>query len=225
LAALVGIFTLVEALIFNLAYYTKNPLSKSCLAMPGGYGGAAKILLKILPPIYYVVDINSQYTNVYMFSLVVVLLGYLFFFRLFARHNFVDRFFYFGYCCEATIAWFSIINILQYYMTVQGTPNLCFYYTMLGAIPLCYALVRLEEGSKHKIFLEGIRNLKKNKQVADEFLQMLITVMEEAEVPTKRIQLLGFMKIHNASCEKESGCVCHSFLEDFFRRKQLTREE
>lgn len=224
-AVIVGLFTIVEALIFSLVYYSKNPLNKSCFAMSGGYALLGKILLKMLPSLYFVVDTYTQYEMVYMFALAVVFLGYLFFFRLFARHTFEERFFYFSYCCEISLAWFSLTTILQFYLSAPNTPNLCFYFSVMGCIPLCYTLMRVEEGSKHKIFLEGIRNLKKNKQVAEEFLQMIISVLERVHIHAHRIQLLGFMKIHSVSCDKESGCVCHSFLNDFFTRKQITKEE
>jgi hypothetical protein len=54
---------------------------------------------------------------------------------------------------------------------------------------------------------------------------MILDTAERSYEHTKRIQLLGFMKIHNSGCERESGCVCHGFLEDFFKKKKLTGEE
>lgn len=153
LAVLVGVWTILECLMYNLTYYTKNPLSKCCVAMPGDYGGVAKILLKVLPPLYFLIDINSQYQSVYIFALVVVLFGYIFFFRIFSRHHFSERFYYFAYTCELVVSWFSLTNIIQYYLSVPSTMNLCFYYTLLGAAPLCYVFVRLEQNSKNKIFL------------------------------------------------------------------------
>lgn len=88
-----------------------------------------------------------------MFALAVLMCGYLFFFRMFSRHSFNERYFYFGYCCEITIAWFCLVNILQRYLSIEGKPNLCFYYTLVGAIPLCYTLCKIEQESKHKVFL------------------------------------------------------------------------
>lgn len=211
--------------MFCLSYFTKNPFSRCCLATSDNFWNLGKFIVKVIPSVYFVADINGSFENVYMFALAVMLCGYIFLFRLFSRHTFNERYFYFTYCCEITIAWFCLVNILQFYLSIPGKPNLCFYYTLVGAVPLCYTLCKIEQESKHKVFLEGIRNVKKNKQVAEEFLYMILETAEKSHEHSRRIQLLGFMKIHNSTCEKDSGCICHSFLDDFFRKQKITAED
>ena len=73
--------------------------------------------------------------------------------------------------------------------------------------------------------MEGIRNLKKNKEVAEEFIYMIISLIETISIHKNKIQLMGFMKIHNGGCEEENKCNCHSFLQAFYQKKKFTPEE
>ena len=67
--------------------------------------------------------------------------------------------------------------------------------------------------------------MKKNKEVAEEFIYLIIALMETIHVHKNKIQLMGFMKIHNGSCEEDSKCNCHSFFQSFYKRKKFTVDE
>ena len=163
------------------------------------------------------------YLNVYIFAYVIVLGGYLFLFRMFTPHTYSPQFFYFQHVCEVSLIWLGLVNIMQYYVSLKGEPNLCLVYSLLGILPVGYTFVRIEAESKKKIFLEGIRNIKKNKQVAEEFVIMVIQLVDSAETQ-KKTQLLGFIKMHSANCE-ETKCNCRELLTQLYTKKKQTPEE
>lgn len=98
------------------------------------------------------------------------------------------------------LTWIGLVNILQFYLSDKERQNLNIIFSLAGIIPLSFTFIKLERESKKKIFLEGIRNLKKNKEVAEEFIYMLISLIETSHVHKNKIQLLGYMKIHNGGC-------------------------
>lgn len=51
---------------------------------------------------------------------------------------------------------------------------------------------------------------------------MVISLIETTSNYKNKIQLLGFMKIHNGSCEEDSKCNCHTFFQSFYDRKKFT---
>lgn len=52
---------------------------------------------------------------------------------------------------------------------------------------------------------------------------MVINLIETISVHKNKIQLLGFMKIHNGSCEEEgSRCNCHEYFKAFYEKRKFS---
>lgn len=129
LCALAGICLLVivvVTLLNWLIFYDKDPTSRSFLAVPSNLSRLGKMLVKILPPIYFVIDVGKNYQNVYIFIQLALVVAYIFFLRMFSVHNYNQIHFYVEYFLEGLVVWFSVNTILNFYLTDQLKGKLIF---------------------------------------------------------------------------------------------------
>ncbi len=56
LAGIFMVLNFTQNMIFSFIYYNKSPLYSHYLAQPNSYYSAVKLLLKILLPLYYLID-------------------------------------------------------------------------------------------------------------------------------------------------------------------------
>lgn len=114
------IFMLVIAWGINwYIYYNKNPFSTDFLGKYENNAVLGKFLIKIIPIIYLSVDLNFNYSDVFVFGITACLGGYIFFFRLFSYHDYNERNFYIVLFLEVVLAWFSINNIILSYLDTE----------------------------------------------------------------------------------------------------------
>lgn len=83
--------------------------------------------------------------HVYIFAFVIVIAGYIFLFRIFSLHTYNEKYFYFVFCSEVCLVWAGLVNIMQFYLSVPGKPNLLFIFCVLGMIPLCFTMIKFED--------------------------------------------------------------------------------
>lgn len=76
-------------------YYNKNPFATDFLAKYDNNAVLGKFFIKIIPIIYVTIDFNLQYVDVFAFGIAGCLCGYIFFFRIFAFHDYNEKNFYF----------------------------------------------------------------------------------------------------------------------------------
>lgn len=87
-ASIMALCILVETIAFSAIYFSKNPFNRSCIATPENLVALVKFLLKLLPCIYFISDPVAKYRIVYIFAFPAIMIGYLYFFRVFSRHHF-----------------------------------------------------------------------------------------------------------------------------------------
>jgi len=69
-------------------YYNKNPFGTDFLSKYENNAVLGKFLLKVLPIVYMSIDMQMNYVNVFIFGMAGCFCGYIFFFRLFAFHDY-----------------------------------------------------------------------------------------------------------------------------------------
>ena len=65
------------------------------------------------------IDMDMSLVNVFIIGMAGSFCGYVFFFRLFAFHDYNENNFYFVLFLEVVLAWFSINNILLSYIDTE----------------------------------------------------------------------------------------------------------
>ena len=116
LAAFVLIVLMAQSAIYCYIYFNKNPFNCDFLARNDNNFVVGKFVIKILPIIYLAIDSKMSLINVFSFGLVAVHCAYLFFFRMFSFHDYNEINFYFVYFLESVLAWFSLNNIILFYL-------------------------------------------------------------------------------------------------------------
>lgn len=95
LSAVNVLILIVESLFYGFIFYIRNPFSKSYYSLPANLHRLAKLLLKLLPPLYFVVDIGNKFQNIYVIIFMILALAYVAFFRINSTHSFNHNYFYF----------------------------------------------------------------------------------------------------------------------------------
>lgn len=116
LAVFVLILLLAQSAIYCYIYFNKNPFNSDFLARNDNNFVIGKFIIKMLPIVYLAIDSQMSLINVFSFGLVAIHCAYLFFFRMFSFHDYNEVNFYYVYFLECMLAWFSINNIILYYL-------------------------------------------------------------------------------------------------------------
>ena len=99
-AAISGVlclFLIIQMLVFSLIYFIKNPFNSSYMGVPNRYYMISKSFLKMILPIYFMVDTSLSIISVYKFILVGLLGFYIFWHRLLSVHSYNQKHFYYEY--------------------------------------------------------------------------------------------------------------------------------
>ena len=56
MAGIIVVVILLESIFWTFVFYIKNPFDRTTLAAPSNIYYIGKIILKILPPIYFMID-------------------------------------------------------------------------------------------------------------------------------------------------------------------------
>lgn len=86
---------LVSGLLYWFIFYTRNPFSHGYYALSNNLFRLGKLAIKILMPLYFVVDQKQTLQNVYVIIQMVLILAYIVFFRINSIHNSYENYFYF----------------------------------------------------------------------------------------------------------------------------------
>lgn len=93
--AVICMIVVITGTLFNwLLFYDRDPTSRSFLGVSSSLYKLGKVLLKIIPPVYFVIDSSQNYQNVYIFVALALVVAYIFFFRMFSIHNSNQSHFY-----------------------------------------------------------------------------------------------------------------------------------
>jgi hypothetical protein len=109
------ILLIIQMLIFSLIYFTKNPFNSSYMGFPNRYYIISKSLLKMMLPVYFMVDTTLSIISVYKFILVGLLGFYIFWHRLLSIHSYSQKHFYYEYFWELCLFFVALSNIVSYY--------------------------------------------------------------------------------------------------------------
>lgn len=117
LATLIMLTMFVSLAFFTFLYYLRNPFNRCFLSKNSNLAVLLRAGIKISGCIYFIVDTSSSYLNVYIYGYVALLIGYIFFFRIDNSNYFKLQFEYFQLCCEVTLVVFSLVTIMQFYLS------------------------------------------------------------------------------------------------------------
>lgn len=156
-------------MFYGFIFYIRNPFSKSYYSVPANLHRLAKLLLKLLPPLYFVVDIADSFQNVYVIVFMILSLAYVAFFRINSAHSFNHSYFYFELFTESLIIWFCISSALCTQLTFSG---MSFIQSCVCAV-LFAAAVCTVEASLTQIFLENNLCSNVKKQDKEKFVYLL----------------------------------------------------
>jgi hypothetical protein len=95
LSIFIIVFLIIQNFVNTFYFYTKSPLYFYFLAQPNNYYSGVKFLIKILLPLYFLIDPFVKYSDVYSFAILGAFAAYLFFLRLFSTCNYNKQHFYF----------------------------------------------------------------------------------------------------------------------------------
>ena len=56
MAVVVGVSLILQGFMYSLLYYNKNPFNRSCLGTPTNFSYLGKFWIKVLPPLYFLID-------------------------------------------------------------------------------------------------------------------------------------------------------------------------
>ncbi len=121
-----------------------------------------------------------NYVNVFTFGITACMCGYLFFFRLFAFHDYNERNFYVVIFLEVILAWFSINNIILSYLDTERKAGGLFE-SFLCSLLIGALAIQVEEENYKKIFMEGMEAEKVKKQNIEKFLYRLIYMFTHSQ--------------------------------------------
>lgn len=94
LSAINLLVIVLSTLLYWFIFYVRNPFSKSYYALFNNLYKLGKFLLKILPPLYFVIDIEHDFQSIYTIIFVILVVVYIGFFRISCIHNFYENYFY-----------------------------------------------------------------------------------------------------------------------------------
>lgn len=79
---------LIESFIYWYLFYLRNPFSKSYYAVASNLFRLGKQLIKLVSPLYFLIDFKYGYINVFIFLMTGLLFGFIFFLRINTIHSF-----------------------------------------------------------------------------------------------------------------------------------------
>lgn len=86
---------IIQMLIFSMIYFIKNPFNSSYMGVPNRYYMISKSVIKMVLPVYFMVDTSLEVITVYKFILTGLLGFYIFWHRLLSIHSYNQKHFYF----------------------------------------------------------------------------------------------------------------------------------
>lgn len=171
LTGVILIVLLLNALVFWFFFYTRNPFSNSFYAVPNNLFRLGKLALKWAPPIYFVVDYEGSFENLYVFILFAMQAVYVGFFRFFSPHNFKELHFFVEFGLELFVVWFSLSNIIFFYLSVEQDDGMGFIESCLCALLFTYAGICVEKFENEHFFHSNMIG-KLKKQDVERFVGM-----------------------------------------------------
>ena len=126
---------LFEIVCYVSFYYIKNPLSCSYLGQQNQYYMISKSVIKLLLPVYFLVDLELAYSMVYTWALVGVWGIYIFWHRLMSIHTHKQSHFYVEYFMEVILFWVALNNIVSIYLKQTSTESeYSFLYVFISGV-------------------------------------------------------------------------------------------
>ena len=95
MAVICLLVVIIEGVFKFILFYDKNPVSTSPLGVNNNLYQLGRLVLKLVPPIYFIIDVDRTYQNIYIIVQAALVLAYLFFFRMFSIHHYNQNSFYF----------------------------------------------------------------------------------------------------------------------------------
>lgn len=164
----------VEIFLYVFLYYIKNPLNTSYMAQPNQYYLISKSALKLVLPIFFLVDYTLSLEMVYKWVLATLLGGYIFWHRLFSIHSYCQRHFYIEYFMEVFLFWVALNHAMLRYITENSTESdMLFIYILIAASSFAVMLVAVEKKFQQRFFDECLLHRVK-KQNMEKFIFLLI---------------------------------------------------
>ena len=154
-----ALVVLLEQQFYWFFFSTRNPFSQSYSAIPSGLPRLGKFALKLVPAVFFGLELPERYINLYVILIVLLHLAYLYFLRLDSIHSFNSSFFNVELVFEGVCVWFHLNAALCLMGSSEGIPESAFIHSLLCGGGLG-ALVYLIESSRSKKFLMKHLNLK-----------------------------------------------------------------
>lgn len=85
---------LMSSLIYWFLFYFRDPFYKGYYSLANNLFRLGKLVIKLLPPAYFLIDVNHSYLNIYVGVSLVLVFAYIAFFRINSIHNFYQNYFY-----------------------------------------------------------------------------------------------------------------------------------
>lgn len=165
----------VEGLLYWFLFYVRNPFSRSYYALANNLFRLGKIVLKIFAPVYFVVDHKLTLQNVYVIVQTVLILAYIFFFRINSIHNFYENYFYFELFLESVLLWFSINMAICFQLPCSG---MNFVQSCICSLIFAYAVCSVENAIMQVFIQKGITSNVK-KQDREKFVYSIINILSK----------------------------------------------
>ena len=215
-AVLIALVMLISLSLYILMYYVRNPFDRCFLSLNDNFYVLPKTGIKLAACIYFLIDTSGQYTNVYIYGYAGLMLGYIFLFRLKEHHHRL-QFYYFQLSCEVSTVVFSLITIMQFYVSSPGVSELTLVYGSLCSALLCYIVILQRKASmkvKYAMTMEEV-----NSAAYEELIRHVVQVIEDAREEGQPARLLAIVRAHHSKvCGKEASpdfaCGCSAYLDD-----------
>jgi hypothetical protein len=166
LSGFLCILLVIEMLIFSLIYYIKNPFNSSFMGVPNRYYMISKSILKMMLPIYFMVDTTLSIIAVYKFLLVGLLGIYIFWHRLLSIHTYNQIHFYFEYCLELCLFFVALSNIISYYASSGvNTEQFSYLYCSIASFSFAFFVIALEMRYEENLLKECLSTKTKKQNV------------------------------------------------------------
>ena len=85
---------LISSLIYWFLFYLRDPFNKGYYSLANNLFRLGKLVIKLLPPAYFLIDVEHSYQNIYVVVLLVLVFAYIAFFKINSIHNFYQNYFY-----------------------------------------------------------------------------------------------------------------------------------
>lgn len=190
---------LVSLVLSALLFYIRNPFNSSFMSLRSNFYVLPRAAVKLGACVYFIIDSQGQYINVYIYGYTVLLLGYLYFFRVGGEHHHKLQFYYFQLGCETTLVVFSLVAIIQYYLSKPEVPELTLVYGSMMAVLLGYLAIDWEKRNQ-KFDYEKVMETA-NSAAYLQLIRHVIHQVEDSNAWGQHARILAIVKAyHGKDC-------------------------